>query len=296
MKRHPLAVFFVLTLIFSWSFWLPLTPAVAGRWHLPFSAASGQVLGAFGPGLAALVVTAALSGVSGLRRLFERLLVWRVGWVWYWVALLLPAGLSLFTTALHMMFGGDAPNFSEPPIYQIPLPPLYQHYNGWTILIPMFLQHLVLGTALVEELGWRGFLLPRLQARYTALTSSLITSLVWCVWALPLYWTLHWIQADQRAYSLLGIIPATIISTWIFNNTRGSLLLMVLFNNASKITDLFLAAPPAHPLVTVTCYFMVAGLVVALFGPSQLSRHQLDVNCRSPEAHPEGASPVAPVT
>lgn len=283
MKRYPLAAFFGLTLVLSWGIWLPAAAALHGRVHLPVSANSAQLLGAFGPGLAALVVAAALGGASYVRKMFEGLLLWRVGVAWYLIALFLPATLSLLTTALHMMCGGDAPDFSDPPIYRATLPTAYAQYNAWTLVVPVFLQHLVLGSSLTEEIGWRGFALPRLQKRHNALVASVILSGMWGLWALPLYWINGWVQADERALLLLGIVPATILSTWIFNNTQGSLLLVLFFNTAAKITDLFVAAPPAHPIMTVMSYSLVTALVIVLGGPARLSRQTLSENCRSPE-------------
>ena len=280
MKRRPLAAFFALTLIVSWGIWFTMAAGAKGWIHLPASARNWQTLGAFGPGICALVVIGVLDGTNGIRRLFERLLIWRVGMIWYAVAFLLPTVISLLATALHMMFGGDAPDFANPPIYQAVLPGIYAEYNGWTILVPVFLQHLVLGSALAEELGWRGFALPRLQQGRSALAASVMMGLVWSLWAAPLYWMLGWIQLDERAFVLLGIIPGQILSTWIFNNTRGSLLLIVLFNNSSKVTDLFLTAAPAHPLITVSSYALVAAGVVILAGPERLSIGPLDEKCR----------------
>src|SRR5512137_2031128 len=120
MKRYPLLAFFILMFAISWAIWLPL--ALAPDFFLRLLKRPGWlafvvVLGGFGPCFAALAVTGATEGIEGLRKLFGRLLIWRVGWMWYLVALLLPAAISLLSTALHMMFGGDAPDFSDPPIY-----------------------------------------------------------------------------------------------------------------------------------------------------------------------------------
>jgi membrane protease YdiL (CAAX protease family) len=222
--------------------------------------------------LAALIVTAAAEGVAGLRRLFGRLLIWRVGWGWYGIALLLPAGVSLLTTALHMMLGGDAPDFSDPPVYRAALPGWLKEYNAWTILAPVFLQQLLLGTPVGEELGWRGFALARLQGRFRALDATLMISAIWALWAQPL---LHlqpgrgWVM--PFLVLLIGGIPAQILTTWIFNSTAGSLLLVILFNNAYKVTDLFLAAPVTSPVIPVAAYWITTLIVVSAVGTNRLT-------------------------
>ena len=269
MKRHPLLVFFVLMFALSWGIWLWL--ALAPK-SFPLSLEGGKLLGAFGPCLAALIVTGMVEGVAGLRKLFGRLLIWRVSLGWYLIALLLPAGISLMTTALHMMFGGDAPDFGNPPIYRVELPKLLMEYNAWTILIPVFLMELVFGSSLGEELGWRGFALFRLQQRLRALDATLIVALVWTVWAQPL---LHLQQTKDFVVPflvmLVGVIPAQVLTTWIFNSTGGSLLLVVLFNNAYKVTDWFLAPPDTAPVVSVAAYWLTTLLVVSAVGANRLT-------------------------
>jgi membrane protease YdiL (CAAX protease family) len=396
MKRHPLITFFVLMFAISWGVWLPLAftledsprPSESNRW-LPWL----HVIGAFGPCFAALIVTSLVEGVEGLRRLFGRLLLWRVSVGWYAVALLLPAGISLLMTAIHMMFGGNAPDYSNPPIYSMSLPAPLQPHGAWTILVPIFVLQLFTGSSLGEELGWRGFALTRLQRRSSALDASLIMAVVWAVWAQP-FFHLQRVQAGawltvedlkdlpalvqklnqgadpvsrflaerlspglrammaaadplrdapqlddvmlaelnqvisevpmydeqrfqgiplsprtrkllagkpsdevrvrlnrqllQDAYPgeigrpltvyvmpfvllLIGAIPAQILFAWLFNSTGGSLLLVLLFNNSLKVTDMFLAAPNAGQFVPAAAYWLVTLLVVSAVGARRLA-------------------------
>ena len=164
MKRHPLITFFVLMFAISWGVWLPLAATLENS---PRLAESNRwlswlhVIGAFGPCFAALIVTGLVEGVEGLRRLFGRLLLWRVPVGWYVVALFLPAAISLLITAIHMMFGGNAPDYGNPPIYSLSLPAPLQPHSAWTILAPVFVLQLFTGSSLGEELGWRGFGLTR---------------------------------------------------------------------------------------------------------------------------------------
>jgi membrane protease YdiL (CAAX protease family) len=273
MKRHPFLLFAVLMLVFSWALWLPLALAPGAG---PFKPDTAYRLGTFGPCLAALLVLLLFEGVEGLRALFSRLLLWRVGAGWYLVALLLPAAVSLLLTLLCLVFGGKAPNFADPPIYRVKLTPEWlMQYDAWTLLLPVFLHKLILGEALGVELGWRGFALTRLQQGRSALLASLVLAVLWAVWSLPL-------QAPSSGgglflsflRALLHTIPGAIVSTWIYNGTGGSLLLMVLYYNSQQITDWFLAPPMAGPVLPVLVYWLLAFAILAVHGPLNLSHRE----------------------
>jgi uncharacterized protein len=254
MKRYPLVAFLAITFLISWGTWL----ASSSRQAL--------MIGAFAPGIAAFVVVALNGGIAGLQGLFERFLVWRVHVVCYIAALLLPACVSLLATTVHMMFGGDLPNFSSPPIMTVKLPSYLQGLSPLALILPLFLQHILYGTAIAEELGWRGLVLPRLQARFNSLSASLLLGCFWALWILPFYWKQGWIGGNERAFVLLGLVPGAVLSTWIYNISGGSLLLCVIFNIALKVTDLVLASPAAHPLVAVCAYWMTAGVILSFAG------------------------------
>lgn len=271
MKRYPLVAFVAIAFLISWGAWL----ANAGK--------HGLLLGAFAPGIAAIIVIGVSGGIAGVQRLLERLLIWRVHVVCYLAALLAPAGISLLTTAVHMMFGGDAPDFAAPPITGVRLASYLDGWNPVALIVPLFLQHVLYGTAVAEELGWRGLALPRLQERHRGLGASLILGALWALWILPFYWKQGWIGGNQRALLLLGVIPGAVLSTWIYNISGGSLLLCVIFNIALKVTDLVLASPEAHPLVPVCAYCMGAGLVLSFTG----------VNLGKPPAQPGSPAGVS---
>jgi membrane protease YdiL (CAAX protease family) len=254
MARYPFLAFVAITFLISWIAWL------AGSGKQAF------MVGALAPGIAAIIVTCINSWLTGLQQLFERFLIWRVHGICYAAALLMPAAVSLFATAVHMMFGGDAPNFASPPVKAVKLANAIQHWSPPALILPLFIQHLLYGTAIAEELGWRGLALPRLQARHNSFVASLILGCLWALWILPFYWKQGWLGGFERAFILLAIIPGAILSTWIYNISGGSLLLCVIFNVALKVTDLVLASPQAHPLVNVCAYWMAAGLLLSFTG------------------------------
>ena len=211
--------------------------------------------------------------MGGVRCLLKRLLIWRVKWIWYAAALLLPAVISLLTTGLHVVFGGAAPNFSIPPIYQLRLTGFFGEYNAWTIIVPLFLWSLVADTALLEEVAWRGFALPRLQRSFNAWIAAVLIGAAFVVWKLPLIFNAVGFSGKPFVVAMLGAVAFSILATWIFNNSGGSLLLTVLFTNSYKITDLFLASPAeVTPLALLAGPWIVVGAVLLWSKPESLTR------------------------
>jgi CAAX protease family protein len=254
MKRYPLVAFVAITFLVSWVAWLAS------------SSKQAFMIGALAPGIAAMVTVGLGGGIRALQQLFERFLIWRVHVICYLAAVLMPAAVSLLATAVHMMFGGDAPDFRAPPVTGVKLAGYLQGWSPPALILPLFIQHILYGTAIAEELGWRGLALPRLQQRYNSFVASVILGCLWALWVLPFYWTHDWLSNYGRGFALLAIIPGAILSTWIYNISGGSLLLCVIFNISLKITDLVLAAPPTHPLVGVCAYWMAAGLILSFTG------------------------------
>jgi uncharacterized protein len=113
-KRRPFLTFYLLTLAISWSFWIPV--AASHQALIPFWPSTlFLIAGAFGPSLAAIMLTAMDDGKTAVRVLFSGLLKWRVGVRWYLVVLLLPAVFCLSAVALHVLLGGVAPRLYKVP-------------------------------------------------------------------------------------------------------------------------------------------------------------------------------------
>jgi membrane protease YdiL (CAAX protease family) len=180
MRKHPLIAFFVLAYLLTW--WIyPL---------LKFSPLLG-IFGLFGPAIAAIIMAAVTDGKSGVKALLRRVVLWRVGLPWYVIALGLPTILSLATAALAYLVG--ATEFIR---------------VGALAPIELVLFVLVVG----EELGWRGYALPRLLEKRSALTASLILGVLWGLWHLPTFLVpaLSGLRAaDHRVFDLddLGLPP-----------------------------------------------------------------------------------------
>jgi membrane protease YdiL (CAAX protease family) len=267
VRGHPLVVLFLLVFALTWVVWVPRAAGVP----------TGTVGRAWtwAPAIAALMAAALTGGRPALRQLVGRLLRWRVPWQWYGVVILGPAMFSLITAAIYALLGGSW-SAAVPRSFDAPL-----------LLLPLLLLILSGTDGLGEELAWRGFALPRLLARYGAVRASLVLGLFWAVWHLPLLWT-PGINAQQLPLwlLLLDVTAKSVIFTWVFLHTRGSVLLAVLFHGS---TNLFTVSPAESitgdllfPVLATTAKWLIVIALLAVAG-SRLARHP------DPEALPQAA-------
>jgi hypothetical protein len=228
-------------------------------------------LGALSAGLAGIILAAVEARKGGVRELLSRFLIWRVGLQWWAYALLFPIVLSVASLYLFQLLGGPRPDWSS-------LRPLYTVIPTMIFLIVM--------AGIGEEFGWRGFALPRLQARHHALTSGLIVGVIWAIWHIPLFFTLGTPQYQMRmeagpvlpigGFSLF-VIAGSIQYTWLFNNTRGSVLLAAVAHGAGNAWVDYIDVYRGHlgGLLTFACLQIVVSiLIIAFTGARNLSRTQ----------------------
>jgi uncharacterized protein len=273
-KPRSLVVFFALAFGISWAVWVPAALASYSIVSFQIDSTTSGLLGVFGPFVATLITTRIYDGRAGFSTLFKRLLTWRVGIRWYLFVLFWPAVLSLAKTAFAVLSGSAAPDFSQPPFVRLyPLPPELLNSALFLVFLPIiFVQQTLIGSSMGEEIGWRGYALPRLQSAQSSLRASLLLGVLWGVWHVPLWLTKgHPTQATFLGWPVLGLMATTILFTWVYNNTKGSLVLALLFHTSIASTELFLSAADAHPLLNVILTWAMAGLVIAVFGPKDLS-------------------------
>jgi membrane protease YdiL (CAAX protease family) len=216
----------------------------------------------FGPFLAALVVLALTEGKAGLIGLFRRMIRWRVAPGWYAVALLLPAVLTAVATMLNVMLGAQAPSPAQ--------------LGAWPGIISTFAIVLLIpgvGGAW-EEPGWRGYAVPRLQHGRSALVASLILGVLIAGWHLPLI-----LVGQVRYPDIVLILAAVIVFNWVFNNAKGSVLIIMLMhaaNNAvsgSFFSPMFSGADSVREAwLLALVWWIVAALVIVISGPTNFSR------------------------
>jgi membrane protease YdiL (CAAX protease family) len=280
LKRHPLLTYSVLTFGVTWACWIPLALSNAfaseDMTH-PFPFLFLWPLGNVIPSLVGILLTALFSGRSGLGALFRRLGQVRISLTWYAVVLLLVPVLLFVAIGVNTLLGGVAIAYA------------------WSNLIILSVLSLLF-PGLGEELGWRGFALPRLQARQKALPVGLLLGIMWGLWHLPLL-----IADGIVPFTFLGMVnflifdltitALAVLFTWVYNNTTGSLLLLVLFHAvATATTDLFLiplnyAIAPflskyGAPLLFLLLLWVAVTIVVVRAGAARLSRNVAPAEAR----------------
>lgn len=212
-SKYPLISYFIMALLFSWVSVIPkiIVPALPVE---PF-----LILGAFaGPTLSALIVIVQTEGRAGLGTFFQRYVQWRAGILW-WLIVLFGVLIALNITA--SLFLGTSI--------------LKEFLNKIGLILPTYVSTLIFGAILGplwEEAGWRGFALPRLQERYGPITGSVILGVIWAIWHLPGY-PGGWMESTFPAL-LVYCVGFSIIATWVYNNTGGSILLMILLHSSSN--------------------------------------------------------------
>jgi len=201
LARHPLLIFTVLALVLSW---LPVIPYALGWFPAPLLAS--------GPFLAAIITVAAVGGKRGLRAYFRRLIRWRVGVGWYVVAFLAPVAGWAIVAYVNVLLGAAPPS----PV----------QLAGWSLIVTSTLGFLVNPFAGAwEEPGWRGYALPLLLRRHSALVASAVVGVIWALWHIPLFLTglIPWPDA-------VLVFALSFVFTAIYLHTAGSVLIAFLLH------------------------------------------------------------------
>lgn len=251
VERHELVVFLIGSVLLgslatALLAGIPANPLILPLLALPIS---------YVPALLAVLLSR-VDGDAGESRAFrKRLTAWRIGPRWYLVALIAVSGAHLAGVGLATFAGGEFP----------------VHLERFALL-PLFLI-----TNLGEEVGWRGFALPRLQRRFNSLVSSAILGLAWAAF--------HWVALGQNptrpwGYIAVGsvtLIAMSVVMTWLFNRTGGSVVLMVVLHATYDVLSIGVV-PLAETTVPLLAFglsgaalCLVAVIVVLVHGP-QLGR------------------------
>jgi CAAX protease family protein len=239
-------VFFVLVLGWSWFFWIPT--ALLGQGPKSPITLAGFILGGLGPMVGGVCLTYLTTGKEGRRDYWLRVIdPGRIGTKWFLMIFLFVPILTALAVWINNVLGGSGATWEEAAVAIVRRP--------FTI-IPFSLTLFFMGP-FVEELGWRGYVLDRLQAKWHPLVSTLILGFVWAMWHLPLFFIRGTYQYALGAGSfsfwifMMDIIPEAFGLTWIYNNTRRSTLAAMLFHfminftgeliAVTKSTDLYLS-------------------------------------------------------
>lgn len=271
-NQFPVATFLILTFLWTWLWWIPLAISLKGEMttNIPLTL-SMVLIGAFGPTLSAIFVTWAQGGVNGVMALLKRIFYWGVSWWGYLVLLVLPPLLWFLTMVAARLFISINTQITAP----------------W-LLFPLSLLSSLLGGPIAEEVGWRGFLVPNLQKRANALVTGVLVGVLWAIWHFPVFY----VQGIALAIAetgqplamlryLLTAVPVGILFVWLFNNTRGSLLISILFHASLNASAGFAFAGQIHPLpafqiqqltwVYVVVIWLVTAMITWYWKPENLS-------------------------
>ncbi len=265
-KEHQLITFFVLAYVISWAIVTPLIASAQGFIDVPVPFAL-HYLNDYGPLLAAVITTGIANGTEGLRELFRRMIQWRVGLGWLLVAAFSP--LALYGVAVGIVVVG----LGDPPPDLSRLGTItYLPFLGWAAWI-----FWILTAGIGEETGWRGYALPKLQRNMSALSATLIVTFFWVGWHLPRFF--YYGAYMELGFSILplathGFLALAIVLTWLYNSTRGSILMAALFHAGYNF---WAASGGAGGSITSTIDALLviwAVAVVVVFGPEKLSHEE----------------------
>ena len=197
--------------------------------------------GAWGPTIAALILTYRSHGKTGIKQLLKKLLIWRVPFKYYIFSIFGILFIGTIAVLIHKALGGDLP--SSAAILQgmglaegqlmvaILLSPLF------------FLINTLLGGPIAEELGWRGYAQEMMQQKYNPNLSGLVIGFLWSIWHLPLILFLPKAVGNMSVLAYIPLMTAMgVIFSWLYNRTKGSVLLAILLHGGMNFTHGFLGA------------------------------------------------------
>jgi membrane protease YdiL (CAAX protease family) len=276
IARHPLVFFFLLSFVFTFGYlWLIVVPL-----NLPDPL---KALATAGPPISAFLILAITSGKPGVLRLLRSYVHWRVGVRWYLVSLI---GVQALMFLAYLVVPGALADFVAPDWSFVPF---YLSEAGFTLFLA--------GGPLLEEGGWRGFALPRLQRLHGPLVGTIILGTLWSLWH-------GWIFVGPLAVTgpdatfvsvsiafvlfTIGLIGLSIIMTWVLNNCGGSVLMAILLHWAFDMGAAFVVffpsttpyyVPVSYQGMGIAIVFGIAALVVIVATRGQLSyqRYQREV-------------------
>jgi membrane protease YdiL (CAAX protease family) len=211
--RTALVVFFVLAYGLSWAVWGSALARDAGllHWSIP-----AQPFGFLAVSVAAVVATVAFGGRAALRSLGSRLVLWRVAPRWYLAAVALPVLPALAALGVHRALGGEHDIHAFVPL---------------AATLPLLLSQLVTHL-LTEEAGWRGVALPHLRARFGPLVAGVVLGVLWAGWHVPMFFLTGTRQTYPVPGFLVMVVAISVVMTWVWDHTRGSVLIAALFHAA----------------------------------------------------------------
>ena len=218
-----------------------------------------MLLGGFMPSVVALVLTGWKEGRAGLKRMWQRMVQFKIGWRWY----LAVVALVVFGTAGQITINSLLGNSFD--------------FSMFLTQLPSFLPLILIGP-LSEELGWRGYAQTRLQTRWHPLAAGLLVGMVWALWHLPLFLMIGTSQHELKIPFpgfFFGVTALSVLFAWLHNHTKGSIWTAIFFHwiytFAGQVTATGVTRSPLYNWLEYTPYILAA-IVIAIAWKWDLSR------------------------
>ncbi|MEP7170895.1 MAG: type II CAAX endopeptidase family protein, partial [Bacteroidota bacterium] len=221
-----LLIFFGLAYLISWTIWMPLYGHFFGFTNLP-SIPFNHAIGGLGPLIASFLTTLIFLKTEGIKKLLGKC---------FQIKPLIYLVIALFSPFVLAFIASVTSHFLNKTPINISGLLTTKEFPQWSLLT-FFIYNLVF-FGFGEEIGWRGFALPRLQNKMNALTASMLLTLLWALWHLPLffyrpgYTTMDWTGITGWVFSLL---TGSILLTWLYNSSRASILICAVFHSTIDI-------------------------------------------------------------
>ena len=268
LKHHSLIAGLVLMFLYTWT--IDLSNSGVLPFQVPFPI---YITLGWGFIFVSLLMTWLTLGKDETVRLFKRLFIWRVGWKWFLAALAIEPFCIVAGVYLNAALTRTPPDFSEAMVNQI----FDASASPLLFFLAFFLFDLITNG---EEMGWRGYVLPRLQAKHSALTASLILGVIWAFWHLPKY--IAHFDVLAFGWAVVHFLAFAVILTWLYNNTNGSLLLVAVCHAMSNSVGMFMpmANTASNENIVSYIFYVLFEVIVAIAvtfvaGSANLSRAEM---------------------
>ena len=265
LKRHSLVIGIILMFLYTWTIDLANADILPIQVPFPIYITLG-----WGFIFASLLMTGLTLGKEAVTALLKRYVQWRVGWKWFLVALFLEPVFVVTGVYINALVTRVPPDFSSVMAHDI----FGTSANLLLFILPFFLVEIITNG---EEMGWRGYVLPRLQAKYSALSSTLILGVIWGIWHLPKF--LSNFDIVDFGWFMVHIMAFAVILTWLYNNTKGSLLMVAVCHAVSNTAGVFMPMASTVSSENMGSYIiyillevLAAIAIIAIAGPARLSR------------------------
>ncbi len=254
IKQHSLATYLFLAFLITWILISPLalSAQISPHWHF---------LGALGPISAAFIVTAITTGKSGVSQFLDRLWNWRAGIVWLVISIFSPFVLFFLAVLILRVAGNSWADFSKLASGE---------YTTFTWIGGSLLSAVAYGIG--EEAGWRGFALPRLQQKRSALMATFLLAVFWALWHAPMFLYRFEFGMVQIIGFFIGMFAGAIWLTFLYNSTGGNTFMVVLWHTTWNIVNIIGLVVSIDVVALMSTMVMVIAVVIVIVGkPARLS-------------------------